>query len=111
MQTHQKICDENDQPLTVNSQESFERGKASGQFAYNEDPDGTLIEYVETHKVPILKKLSWYLDLGKRKKNRPLPDWMIKCMGFSRKTLQLSLKQVNESKIPTEKKLKWQVKQ
>ena len=29
-------------------------------------PDGTLIEFVETHKVPVLKKLGWYLDLRKR---------------------------------------------
>jgi len=32
-------------------------GEASGHFAYVEDPDGTLIEFVETHKIPIIKKL------------------------------------------------------
>jgi len=26
----------------------------------------SLIEFVETHKVPILKKFGWYLDLRKR---------------------------------------------
>jgi len=92
MRAHQNICADNGHPLTVNSSDSFEMGAASGQFAYNEDPDGTLIEYVETHKVPILKKLGWYLDLRKRKNIKPLPDWMIKCMSFSKKTLQLSLK-------------------
>ena len=91
MQTHQNICAKNNYPLTVNSGDSFEMGEAAGQFAYNEDPDGTLIEYVETHKVPIMKKLGWYLDLRKRKNTRPLPGWMIKCIGFSKKTLQISL--------------------
>jgi hypothetical protein len=91
MHTHQNICAKNNYPLTVNSGDSFEMGEAAGQFAYNEDPDGTLIEYVETHKVPIMKKLGWYLDLRKRKNTRPLADWMIKCMGFSKKTLQISL--------------------
>ena len=46
--------------------------------------DGTLIELVETHKVPILKKIGWYLDLKKRKNNTPLPKWMIKLMGLSK---------------------------
>lgn len=91
MPTHEKICEQYGQPLTVNSGNSFEMGEAAGQFAYNEDPDGTLIEYVETHKVPILKKLGWYLDLRKRKKSKPLPDWMIRCMGLSKKGLQLAV--------------------
>jgi len=106
MQTHQNICTENGQPLTVNSCNSFEMGEAAGQFAYNEDPDGTLIEYVETHKVPIMKKVGWYLDLRKRKNTRPLPGWMIKCMGFSKKTLQLSLEHVDETKMKQAKKIK-----
>ncbi|HVE60997.1 MAG TPA: hypothetical protein VNA26_04215, partial [Chitinophagaceae bacterium] len=55
MQSHTSICTETGYPLTVNSGDSFEMGKTSGQFAYNEDPDGSLIEYVETHKVPIVK--------------------------------------------------------
>ncbi len=87
MQTHQNICAKNGRPLTVNSCDSFEMGEAAGQFAYNEDPDGTLIEYVETHKVPILKKLGLYLDLRKRKNSKALPDWMVKCMGFSKQSL------------------------
>jgi hypothetical protein len=106
MQTHQNICSKNNYPLTVNSGDSFEMGEAAGQFAYNEDPDGTLIEYVETHKVPIMKKLGWYLDLRKRKNTRPLADWMIKCMGFSKKTLQLSLEHVDETKMKQAKKIK-----
>jgi hypothetical protein len=59
-------------------------GEAAGHFAYIEDPDGTLIEFVETHKLPILKKLGWYLDLRKRNAYKPLPDWMVRLLRFSR---------------------------
>ncbi len=70
-------------PFTVDSGD-FDMGEAAGQFAYIEDPDGTLIEFVETHKVPIMKKLGWYLDLRKRPADKALPNWMVKAMGFSR---------------------------
>jgi hypothetical protein len=59
-------------------------GKAAGHFSYIEDKDGTLIEFVETHRVPILAKLGWYLDLRKRKIGKPLPRWMVKAMGLNR---------------------------
>lgn len=88
MQAHSQQWASAGFPLTVNSADSFDMGKASGHFGYNEDPDGTLIEYVETHKVPILKKLNWYLDLRKRKQQKPLPNWMVRCMGLGKKTLQ-----------------------
>lgn len=81
---HETICNENGFPLTVNSSNSFDMGEASGHFAYNEDPDGTLIEYVETHRVPILKKIGWYLDLRKRNPEKPLPNWMVRTLSFSR---------------------------
>jgi len=77
-------------PFTVDSGNSFQMGKAAGQFAYNEDPDGTLIEYVETHRLPILKKLNWYLDLRRRPAKRPLPDWMLRCMGLGQQKLHLA---------------------
>ncbi|HVG12800.1 MAG TPA: VOC family protein, partial [Flavisolibacter sp.] len=66
LEAHESLCSHSGCPLTINSQDSFDMGAAAGHFAYNEDPDGTLIEYVETHKVPIIKKLGWYLDLKKR---------------------------------------------
>ena len=71
-------------PLTIDSGVSFGMESAAGRFAYLEDPDGTLIELVETHKVPILKKVGWFLDLRKRKTQKPLADWMLKTMGFGR---------------------------
>jgi hypothetical protein len=59
-------------------------GEAAGHFSYIEDPDGALIEFVETHKIPILKKLGWYLDLRKRNPEKPLPNWMLKALGLNR---------------------------
>ncbi len=72
-------------PFTVDSSGSFDMGEAAGYFAYIEDPDGTLIEFVETHKIPILKKANWYVHLSRRPNpEKPLPDWMLKALGFSR---------------------------
>jgi catechol 2,3-dioxygenase-like lactoylglutathione lyase family enzyme len=84
MEAHQTICNNYGHPFTVNSRNSFDMGNASGHFAYNEDADGTLIEYVETHKVPVLKNIGLYLNLKKRKPEKPLPDWMVRCLAFSR---------------------------
>ena len=72
-------------PFTVDSQESFDMGEAAGRFSYIEDPDGTLIEFVEAHKLPILKKLGWYLDLQNRDQEKPLPRWILRAMRFGRK--------------------------
>jgi catechol 2,3-dioxygenase-like lactoylglutathione lyase family enzyme len=64
--------------------DTFDMGEAAGHFAYIEDPDGTLIEFVETDKIPILKKLGWYLDLRKRDPRKPLPNWILKTLKYSR---------------------------
>jgi catechol 2,3-dioxygenase-like lactoylglutathione lyase family enzyme len=63
---------------------SFDMGEAAGHFSYIEDPDGTLIEFVETHKLPIVKKLGLYLSLRKRNPSKHLPNWIIKSLGFGR---------------------------
>jgi catechol 2,3-dioxygenase-like lactoylglutathione lyase family enzyme len=89
MSNLRRYCEEAGFPFSVDSERShegnsFDMGEAAGHFAYIEDPDGTLIEFVETHKVPLIKKLGWYLDLRKRDPNKPLPSWMIKSLRFSR---------------------------
>ena len=71
-------------PFTVDSANSFDMGKAAGRFAYVEDPDGALIEFVETHKLPIVEKWGWYMDLTKRKRDKSLPTWLINCFRFNR---------------------------
>lgn len=73
-------------PFTVDSAkalESFDMGEAAGNFAYIQAPEGTLIEFVETHRIPLLKKLNWYLDFRKRG-DHPLPNWMLKMFRFKR---------------------------
>ena len=70
--------------FSVDSNNTFAMDNASGRFCYIEDPDGTLLELVETHKVPILKKIRWYLDLRKRNQEKPLPNWMIKMLALSK---------------------------
>lgn len=76
-------------PFTVDTAsiltDNFDMGKAAGNFAYNEDPDGTLIEYVETHRVPVMQKWGVFLNLRKRTPGKALPDWMLKCLKFMRK--------------------------
>jgi catechol 2,3-dioxygenase-like lactoylglutathione lyase family enzyme len=83
-QAMKELCAKSGHPFTVDSGEKFDMGEAAGHFSYIEDPDGTLIEFVETKKIPILKKLGWYLDLRKRDAKKPLPDWMLKTLAFNR---------------------------
>ncbi len=71
-------------PFTVDSANSFDMGEAAGRFAYLSDPDDLPIEFVETHKVPIIKKLNWYINLTKRDPNKSLPRWMIKTLNWKR---------------------------
>lgn len=78
-------CENAGFPFTIDSENSFDMGQAAGRFSYIEDPDGTLIEFVETHKLPILKKLNWYFDLDQRDQRKPLSRWMLKALRFSRK--------------------------
>jgi catechol 2,3-dioxygenase-like lactoylglutathione lyase family enzyme len=78
-------CEKNNSPFTVDSSGSFDMGEAAGYFSYIEDPDGTLIEFVETHKIPILKQFGWYLNLKNRKRpEKPLPSWLLKMLGIGR---------------------------
>ncbi len=71
-------------PFTVDSADSFDMGKAAGRFAYVEDPDGALIEFVETHKFPIVEKWGWFLDLRKRSDKKSLPVWLLSCFRFNK---------------------------
>lgn len=82
-------CESVGYPFTVDSKkahqgDSFDMGEAAGHFSYIEDPDGTLIEFVETHRIPVIKKLGLYVDLKRRDPNKSLPDWMLSALKFSR---------------------------
>lgn len=86
----EKECNAKGFPFTVNSnvkhnlKGSFDMGEAAGHFSYIEDPDGTLIEFVETHKVPIAKKFGIFLNLDKRDDEKSLPNWIIKMLGLKK---------------------------
>ena len=72
-------------PFTVDScpdGQKFNMGDAAGRFTYIEDPDGTLIEFVETEKIPVVKKLGWFIDLKKRDPQKPLPKFLFRLMGL-----------------------------
>lgn len=77
-------CEKAGYPFVIDSGSTFDMGEAGGRFSYIEDPDGALIEFVETHKVPVMKKWGWYLNLKKRKPGKSLPRWMLKAMGMNR---------------------------
>ncbi|PIB37611.1 glyoxalase [Reichenbachiella sp. 5M10] len=77
-------CKEAGFPFQVLSNESFDMGDANGHWGYIEDQDGTLIEFVETHKVPLIKKLNFNINLKHRDPNKPLPNWILKAMKIKR---------------------------
>ena len=84
MEALKNHCQNHKIPFTVDSGPHFSMGDAVGHFAYIEDPDGTLIEFVETKKVPILKKFNWFFKFSKEKMYQPVPKWMIKAFRFHR---------------------------
>jgi len=84
MKEMKEKCTKLGYPFTVDSANSFDMGEAAGHFSYIEDPNGTLIEFVETHKIPILKKIGWYLNLQKRNPEKPLPRFITNALGLMR---------------------------
>ena len=73
-----------DSSINPDNNNTFDMGDASGRFTYIEDYDGTLIEFVETHKIPLIKKLGINLNLKNFNPVKPLPDWMLKALRFGR---------------------------
>ena len=75
-------------PFTVNSkipgEEAFRMEKASGHFAYVEDPDGTLIEMIETLKIPLLNRFGINLSMKLFSSRKHLPKPMIAMMKRNR---------------------------
>jgi len=85
MKALEEFCASKGYHFTVDSfknGERFDMGEASGHFTYIEDPDGTLIEFVETHKIPIIGKLGLYINIDKRDKHKKLPKILFRLMGL-----------------------------
>jgi catechol 2,3-dioxygenase-like lactoylglutathione lyase family enzyme len=71
-------------PFTCDSQSALSMGNTKVHCVYIDDPDGTLIEMIEVFKVPIVEKWGIYLNVEKRDPMKPLPDFMLKFLRFSR---------------------------
>lgn len=84
MSALKKECQAAGHPFTVDSGDSFDMGKAAGRFSYIEDPDGALIEFVETHKLPVVEKFGLFLNLKNRNPEKPLPYWMLNSLRFNK---------------------------
>ena len=87
MRALEKHCASHGHPFTVDScpgGEDFDMGLASGHFTYIEDPDGTLIEFVEVHRIPISNKFNIGINLMKRDRSKPLPNIFFRLMKLNR---------------------------
>lgn len=87
MRAFEFFCVEKGYPFTVDScanKGEFDMGQAAGHFTYIEDPDGTLIEFVETHKIPIISKLNICINLMKRDRTKPLPKSLFRMMRLNK---------------------------
>lgn len=54
------------------------------QFAYIEDPDGTIIEFVEACRIPLIGSLNIGLDLRKYDRSKPLPKIFFQIMKLNK---------------------------
>lgn len=84
MQALKENAEKHHVTFQVDSEAAYDMGDAAVRFAYVEDPDGTLIELVETNKVPIVKKVGWYLNLTEKTKFKVLPKWVFKVLALNR---------------------------
>lgn len=80
----QKAAKELGHDFVCDSGDNFDMGDANGHFTYVEDPDGTLIEFVETFKIPVIRKLGISINLKKRSDYKPLPRIITKALRFMR---------------------------
>ena len=87
MRALERHCNTLGFPFTVDSckgNEHFDMGEASGHFTYVEDPDGTLIELVEAHKLTIMKRPHIYIDMLKRPREKAFPKLFFRLMAMNK---------------------------
>lgn len=70
--------------FTCDSRSALDMGNTKVHCTYIDDPDQTWLELIEVHKVPIVEKWGIYLNVAKRNPLKPLPDFMLKALRFSR---------------------------
>jgi catechol 2,3-dioxygenase-like lactoylglutathione lyase family enzyme len=71
-------------PFTCDSSNSLNMGKTRVHCVYIDDPDGILLELIEVYRVPIIEKWGVFLNVERRNPMKPLPDFMLKALRFSR---------------------------
>lgn len=70
--------------FTCDSNEALSMGKTRVHCVYIDDPDKTWLELIEVYKIPIIEKWGVFLDVEKRDPKKPLPNFMLKALKFSR---------------------------
>ncbi len=70
--------------FTCDSNDALNMGNTKVHCTYIHDDDRTLIEMIEVYKVPIIEKWGVFLNVEKRDPLKPLPDFMLKALRFSR---------------------------
>jgi catechol 2,3-dioxygenase-like lactoylglutathione lyase family enzyme len=70
--------------FTCDSSNALSMGNTKVHCTYIHDDDRTLIEMIEVYKVPIIEKWGVFLNVEKRDPLKPLPDFMLKALRFSR---------------------------
>jgi len=71
-------------PFTCDSNNALSMGNTKVHCTYIHDDDHTLIEMIEVYKVPIIEKWGVFLNVEKRDPLKPLPDFILKALRFSR---------------------------
>lgn len=70
--------------FTCDSDDALSMGNTKVHCTYIHDADRTLIEMIEVYKVPIVEKWGIFLNVEKRDPLKPLPDFMLKALRFSK---------------------------
>jgi catechol 2,3-dioxygenase-like lactoylglutathione lyase family enzyme len=70
--------------FTCDSNDALSMGNTKVHCTYIHDKDRTLIEMIEVYKVPIIEKWGVFLNVEKRDPLKPLPDFMLKALRFSK---------------------------
>jgi catechol 2,3-dioxygenase-like lactoylglutathione lyase family enzyme len=82
-------CEKWGSPFVLDSFEtedgqSFNMGDVTSRVAYIDDPDGTAIEFVETHKVPLIPALGIAINLKGKQTDKNVPNWVLKLVALKR---------------------------
>lgn len=64
--------------------DDFSMGDADGHFTYAVDPDEAMIEFVETNRIPVMKKLGIFINLRGRDPHKSLPMLVLKAFRLLR---------------------------